>query len=104
MVLSSTILLLFTIGTLIVVLALLILFHHNLNATKGYKLRSHEFTRSQLLLQYERLSNQIAIAQALTTLQQDGKIRQMVAVSKAKYIKGETSIARAEGQEEVVSE
>ena len=57
---GNTMLLLCTIGMLIIVLALLILFHQNLNATKGYRLRSLEHARNQLLLQQETLTWEIA--------------------------------------------
>lgn len=87
-------LLLSTIGTLIVTLALLILFHHNLNATKGYKLRSLEGVRNQLLLSQEVLNMQIAKAQALDTLQQDDKIVHMMQATHPQYVHGESAIAK----------
>ena len=74
---SSTALLLFVIGTLIIVLALLILFHHNLNATKGYRLRSLEHERGQFLLQQEVLNMQIATSQSLEVLQKDPQVLSM---------------------------
>ena len=88
-------LLLGTIGTLIIVLALLILFHHNFNATKGYRLRSLEHVRDQLLLQQEVLNMEIAKAQALGTLEKDAQIQAMVKPKKQqqKYIQGEPPIA-----------
>lgn len=100
MVLSSTALLLFTIGTLIVVLALLILFHHNLNATKGYKLRSLEFARSQLLINQETVNTDIAKAQALKTFQDDPVITAMQPAVKPTYIKQESSIAQGTAAKE----
>ncbi len=78
--------LLVVIGTLIIVLALLILFHHNLNATKGYKLRSLEHARSQLLLEQEVLNMQIAKSQSLDALQTDPQIQVMSKPGKLKYI------------------
>ena len=92
---SSTMLLLFTIGTLIIVLALLILFHHNLNATKGYKLRSLEHARNQLLLQQEILNMEVAKAQALITLEDDPKIQGMTKATHPKYVTSDVSIAQA---------
>ncbi len=94
---SSTMLLLGTIGTLIIVLALLILFHHNFNATKGYKLRSLEHVRDQLLLQQEVLNMEIAKAQALNTLEKDAQVQAMIKPrqSQQKYVQGEPSIASA---------
>ncbi|MBP9773520.1 MAG: hypothetical protein KBD00_02715 [Candidatus Peribacteraceae bacterium] len=92
---SSTALLLFTIGALIVILALLILFHHNLNATKGYKLRSLEFVRNQLLIQQETLNTDIAKSQALATFQTDPKIQAMAPLKNQKYVKSEVPIAKA---------
>ncbi len=93
MVTNSTMLLLITIGTLIVGLALLILFHQNMNATKGYRLRSLERERSQLLLEQEILNMEVAKAQALETLQNDPKISAMQKITKPQFIKTETSLA-----------
>lgn len=93
MVTNSTMLLLITIGTLIVGLALLILFHQNMNATKGYRLRSLERERSQLLLEQEILNMEVAKAQALDTLQSDPKISAMQKITKPQYIQTETSLA-----------
>ncbi len=87
---TSTVLLLAVIGTLIIVLALLILFHHNLNATKGYKLRSLEFARSQLLLEQEVLNMQIAKSQSLVALQTDPQILAMQKPVKPKYAPADT--------------
>ncbi len=93
MVNNSTMLLLVTIGTLIVVLALLILFHQNMNATKGYRLRSLERERSELLLEQEILNMEIAKSQALETLQNDPKIQAMQKVSKPQYVNTQMSVA-----------
>lgn len=92
---GSTMLLLFTIGTLIIVLALLILFHHNLNATKGYRLRSLEHVRNQLLLQEEILNMEIAKAQSLSIMQSDNKIQAMTKATRPKYVTSDVSIAQA---------
>lgn len=81
-------LLLVVIGSLIVLLAFLILFHHNLNATKGYRLRSLEVVRSQLLLQQELLNMQIAEAQALTSIEEDAKVQAMVKPVRPLYAQG----------------
>lgn len=91
MVTSSTMLLLITIGTLIVVLALLILFHQNTNATKGYRLRSLERERSQLLLEQEILNMEIAKSQALETLQNDPRIQAMRKINQPQFVKTELS-------------
>ncbi|MSR67518.1 hypothetical protein EXS65_01670 [Candidatus Peribacteria bacterium] len=90
---SSTALLLSVIGALIVLLALLILFHHNLNATKGYKLRTLERARSQLLLEQEVLSMQIAKSHSLDALQNDPQIFTMQKPVKPKYVQSDISIA-----------
>lgn len=79
-------LLLVVIGTLIIVLALLILFHHNLNATKGYRLRTLERARAELLLEQEVLSMQIAKSQSLEALQTDPQVMAMQKPRGAKYI------------------
>lgn len=86
MVQSSTVMLLTVIGALIIGLALLILFHHNLNATKGYNLRALEFARNQLLLEQETLNMELAKAQSLDTLRDDKQIQAMQRPKKAQYI------------------
>lgn len=81
------------IGTLILGLALLILFHENANATKGYNLRKLENQRSMLLLEQEVLNMQIAEAQALEHLQQDALIQAMIPMNKLKYIEQSQEVA-----------
>lgn len=96
---SSTILLLAVIGTLIIVLALLILFHHNLNATKGYKLRSLERARAELLLEQEVLNMQIAKSQSLESLRSDPQVQVMLKPKTPRYIQGEEAIVTRVAQE-----
>lgn len=91
---SSTLLLLVVIAALIVVLALLILFHHNLNATKGYRLRSLERVRTELLFEEEVLNTEIAKSQSLQAIQNDAQLKGMVKPVKPKYAKGEEPIAK----------
>lgn len=91
---QSTVLLMVAIGSLILILALLILFHENANATKGYRLRTLERERSLLMLQQEVLNMQIAQAQALGTLKDDSQIMTMVAVRSPRYVEGEETVAR----------
>lgn len=74
-----------SIGTLIFVLALLILFHQNSNATKGYQLRNLERERSQLLLEQEVLNMQVAKAQAMEKIEADRQIQTMIPVSRPRY-------------------
>lgn len=93
MVEQSTTLLLASIGSLIVVLALLILFHQNATATKGYRLRSLEHERSSLLLKEEVLRMEMAEAQALEALQNDKRIKAMVPVSQSRYMQKEETVA-----------
>lgn len=81
------------IGALILVLALLILFHENANATKGYTLRTLEYQRTQLLLEQEIQQMQIAEYQALETLQNDPAIAVMVPVKNPTYVTGMASVA-----------
>ncbi len=90
---QSTALLMVCIGTLILGLALLILFHENANATKGYNLRKLENQRSILLLQQEVLNMQKAEAQALEHLQQDPVIAAMVPAAKLKYTQHDPVVA-----------
>ena len=90
---SSAVLLLVVIGTLIIVLALLILFHHNHNATKGYRLRSLEYARTQLLHEQEILNMLIAKSQSLLALQGDPQIQAMQKPMKPKFIRSDLPIA-----------
>ena len=90
---QSTILLMLCIGSLILVLALLILFHQNANATKGYMLRTLERERSQLLLDEEVLKMQLAQEQSLSILEGDHQIEAMVQPKKVLYTQEETTVA-----------
>lgn len=90
---QSTMLLMVSVGSLILLLALLILFHENANATKGYSLRKLENERSVLLLEQEMLNMQIAEAQALDKLQQDEQVMKMKPYVKPQYVKLEEPIA-----------
>lgn len=90
---QSTVLLMVAIGSLILLLALLILFHENANATKGYRLRRLEQQRSKLLLEEEVLKMQIAEQQALGRLQEDRRIQAMIAVKKPLYTTADSAVA-----------
>ena len=96
MVSASTVTLLVVTGALIIFLALLILFNENYNATKGYKLRTLERARSQLLLMEEVLKMKGAEAQALNAFRNDPQILSMVKVRQAEYIRGDTAVAAVE--------
>ncbi len=74
------------IGALILMLAFLILFHENANATNGYRLRNLESERSALLLELEILNMQAAQAQALESLNMDKQVQAMVPVKNARYV------------------
>ena len=91
---QSTLLLMVATGAMILMLALLILFHQNANATKGYKLRTLERERSRLLLDEEVLKMQIAQTQALEKLESDKVIRAMVPVRSPRYTQEDTTVAR----------
>ncbi len=93
MVNQSTMLLMVCIGALILLLALLILFHENANATKGYSLRTLENQRNVLLLQEEVLTAEIAQSQALEHLQQDDQVQAMVPFAHPQYVKESDSVA-----------
>ncbi|MDP7069085.1 MAG: hypothetical protein QF815_01040 [Candidatus Peribacteraceae bacterium] len=82
---QSTMLLMVSIGSLILILALLILFHQNSNATKGYTLRNLERERSQLLLEEEVLNMQVARAQAMEKMELDRQIQTMIPVKRPRY-------------------
>ena len=86
-------LLMVSIGSLILILALLILFHENANATKGYRLRSLEHERSSLLLKEEVLRMEMAEAQALENLQTDKRIKAMIPVNQPRYTEEEQAVA-----------
>lgn len=92
---QSTVLLMVTIGSVILILALLILFHQNANATKGYMLRTLERERSQLLLEEEVLKMQLAQAQALKKLEQENQIQAMLPIRNPIYIEGDSTVASA---------
>ncbi len=94
MVNEGTILLMVAIGAIIIVLALLILFHQNANATKGYLLRTLERERSHLLLEEEVLNMQRAGAQALESMQGDAQVQAMVPAQRPGYAEGETTVAQ----------
>lgn len=96
---SSTVLLLVVIGTLIIILALLILFHHNVNATKGYRLRSLEKARAELMLEQEVLNMQIATSQSLESLRNDPQVQAMLKPKNLKYIDAEDSLSAKVAQE-----
>ena len=90
---QSTVLLMVAIGSLILILALMILFHENANATKGYRLRSLEFERSQLLLEEEVLKMQIAEEQALENLQNDQKVQGMQQPKQSLYMRSDQALS-----------
>ena len=94
MVNQSTVLLMVSIGSLILFLALLILFHQNANATRGYQLRSLERERSHLLLDEELLQMEIAEAQALEQLEYDRTVEAMISVRNIIYSTGESTVAK----------
>lgn len=89
---SSTSLLIVT-GTLIVLLAVVILVYENTNATRGYRLRTLERERTQLLLSREVLNMEIAEQQALDHLVTDPKIVGMEEVRGQKYVNPLPSVA-----------
>ena len=95
MVNQSTAILTGAIGAIILTLALLILFHQNANATKGYTLRSLERDRRELLLEEEVLNMQIADAQALHKLNTDPIVTLMVPARSPRYVEGEETVARS---------
>lgn len=90
---QSTILLMLCIGSLILILALLILFHQNANATKGYMLRTLERERSQLLLEEEVLKMQLAQEQSISILEDDHQIDAMIQPKNIIYTQEEATLA-----------
>jgi hypothetical protein len=93
MVNQSTVLLMIAIGSLILILALLILFHENATATKGYRLRSLERERSLLLVEQEILNMRNAEAQALQKLSIDHQITVMAPTKKPRYTEEDPAVA-----------
>lgn len=93
MVNQSTFLLMGCIGALILLLAFLILFHENANATKGYRLRTLERERSVLLLEQEVFNMQVAEAQALESLREDPLIQAMIDMRGPRYTQDDRSVA-----------
>ena len=91
---QSTMLLMGTIGTIILILALLILLHQNATATKGYRLRKLERERSQLLLEEEVLRMHVAEAQSLDVLQNDKKIQATIPIKKILYVNENAAMAQ----------
>jgi len=89
-------LLMVCIGTLIFVLALLILIHQNKNATKGYQLRQLERERSQLLLEEEVLRMHVAGAQSLEMIQEDKRVQAMISPKNTLYTKEQKAVAMKE--------
>lgn len=75
---QSTILLMGAIATLIILLALLILFHQNANATKGYMLRTLNKERSRLQLQEEVQKLELTQEQSLENIESDKQIKAMI--------------------------
>lgn len=93
---QSTAMLMTCIGALILILALLILFHENANATKGYRLRELERSRSVLLLQQEVLNMQIAQSQSLQHLRDDHQIQSMIEGKKPVYVNDDAMVGPGE--------
>ena len=82
------------IGSLILVLALLILFHQNANATRGYQLRTLERERSRLLLDEELLQMKVAQAQALEKLIVDNSVQAMIPYKNPVFSHEESTVAQ----------
>lgn len=87
MVNHSTVLLMVSIGVIILILAFLILFHENANATNGYRLRSLERERSVLMLEQEVLNMQVAQFQALQNLNADPQVSGMIQPKTVRYVR-----------------
>ncbi len=90
--LSITSLILVTL-ILVGMISLAYLVHSNLNATKGYALKTLELQRSKLLMENEVWDMQIAKVKSLDTLQNDPSIKMMVRADQPLFIRGDTAIA-----------
>lgn len=90
---QSTMLLMAAIGALIIVLAMLILFHQNANATKGYMLRTLNKERSRLQLQEEVLKLELTEEQSLESIESDAQIKAMIEAKNLSYTDGYNPVA-----------
>jgi len=91
---QSTTLLMLSIGAIIMALAVLIFFHENANATKGYRLRNLERERSKLLMEEEVLNMEVAQSQALEKLSNDRQVKAMVPVFRPLYARPDGTVAK----------
>lgn len=82
---QGAVLLMTAIGVLIIILAFLILFHQNANATKGYILRTLERDRTELLREQELINMQLATEQALDTINDSAVAKEMVRPKGVQY-------------------
>lgn len=82
---QGAILLMSAIGILIVILAFLILFHQNANATKGYILRTLERDRTELLREQELINMKLAAEQALDTISESSVAKKMINPREVQY-------------------
>lgn len=83
------------IGALIIILAMLILFHQNANATKGYMLRTLNRERSRLQLNEEVLKLELTQEQSLENIESDTRIRSMLDASNLEYTEPYHSVAKS---------
>lgn len=82
---QGSILLMLSIGILIIILAFLILFHQNANATKGYILRTLERDRTLLLEEQALVNMQLAKQQAINTIAESEVAKQMKTPKAVQY-------------------
>jgi hypothetical protein len=90
---SSASLLIVT-GVLIILLAVVILVYENASATRGYRLRTLERERTQLLLSQEIINMEIAEQQSLMNLASDPQILGMEESRRAQFVKPIPAVAR----------
>ena len=83
----------FIIIVLVALISLAYLANSNRNATKGYALKTLELQRSKLLTENEVWDMEIARVQALSSIQNDPKVKSMVSIDKPLFIRGDTAIA-----------
>lgn len=82
---ATTNLIRLTIGICILLLAILILIHQNLNATNGYLFRELERERTQLLREEETVKTTLANEQSLKALESSPEIQAMQKARQVQY-------------------
>jgi len=81
-------------GVIILTLTFAFLAHENRTATAGYQLKILHDEYAALLQKNEVLSMKISDLQSLRALENDTVLKNMVKITKPKYIRGDTAVAK----------